>query len=127
MENSIHELIAALHPASRVSQSENPLPYATLPPFPSAPEDAPTDEDDDTNRPTAADTEASDERTSQMAFADIESPAPVEIIRGLASEFLDHQSPKERQTQRLNAIGGGEDIVSKAIVTEAQAQQLLDM
>ena len=64
MENSIHGLIEALHPASRVPQPENTMPYATLPPFPHAPEDAQTDEDDDTNRPTAADTEASDERTS---------------------------------------------------------------
>ena len=56
----------------------------------------------------------------------IESPAPVEIIRGLASEFLDHQSPKERN--KYNVVSGtGDDIVSKGIVTESQTQELLDM
>jgi hypothetical protein len=54
-----------------------------------------------------------------------DSPAPVEIIRGLASEFLDHQSPKERH--KYSAQGHGDDIVSKGIVTESQAQELLDM
>jgi len=55
----------------------------------------------------------------------VESPAPVEIIRGLASEFLDHQSPKARNKYPI--VGTGEDIVSKGIVTESQAQELLDM
>jgi hypothetical protein len=55
----------------------------------------------------------------------IESPAPVEIIRGLASEFLDHQSPKAKA--KYATVGAGEDIVSKGIVTEDQAQELLDM
>jgi hypothetical protein len=54
-----------------------------------------------------------------------ESPAPVEIIRGLASEFLDRQSPKERN--KYTASGAGDDIVSKELVTETQAQELLDM
>jgi hypothetical protein len=55
----------------------------------------------------------------------VDSPAPVEIIRGLASEFLDHQSPKDRN--KYTAIGTGDDIVSKGIVSEAYAQELLDM
>lgn len=49
----------------------------------------------------------------------------MEIIRGLASEFLDHQSPKARN--KYPAVGTGEDIVSQGIVTESQAQELLDM
>ena len=55
----------------------------------------------------------------------IESPAPVEIIRGLASEFLDHTSPKERN--KYGAAGAGDDVVTKGVVSEAQAQELLDM
>ena len=60
-----------------------------------------------------------------MSGLRIESPAPVEIIRGLASEFLDHQSPKTRNKYPI--VGTGEDIVSQGLVTESQAQELLDM
>jgi hypothetical protein len=49
----------------------------------------------------------------------------VEIIRGLASEFLDHASPKERN--KYGAAGAGDDVVTKGVVSEAQAQELLDM
>jgi hypothetical protein len=55
----------------------------------------------------------------------IESPAPVEIIRGLASEFLDHTSPKERN--KYGTAGAGDDVVTRGVVSEAQAQELLDM
>ena len=61
-----------------------------------------------------------------MNYLILESPAPVEIIRGLASEFLDHQSPKSRKYDR-DVVGAGDDIVSKGIITELQAQELLDM
>ena len=55
----------------------------------------------------------------------VESPAPVEIIRDLASEFLDGQSPKARN--KYPALGSGDDIVSKGVVPESQAQELVDM
>lgn len=55
----------------------------------------------------------------------VESPAPVEMMRDLASEFLDHQSPKERNKYPMT--GAGDDIVSKGIVTESRAQELLEM
>lgn len=47
------------------------------------------------------------------------------MMRGLASEFLDHTSPKERN--KYPTTGTGDDIVSKGIVTEARAQELLEM
>ena len=66
MENSIHELIAALHP-TRVAQtqpsSSSPFPIAaSQAPGPS--EEADTDEDDDNTRQTGAGTDVSEERTS---------------------------------------------------------------
>ena len=60
-----------------------------------------------------------------MTLLIVDSPAPVEIIRGLASEFLDHQSPKERH--KHDVPGTMDDIVTKGVVSEAQAQEMLDM
>ena len=132
MENSIQDLIAALNPLnsrqSQIQPSSSPFPIQNVPVAIGNPEEAETDEDDDNTRPTAGGTEVSEERTSRKRalVLTIESPAPVEIIRGLASEFLDHQSPKERN--KYNIVSGtGDDIVSKGIVTESQTQQLLDM
>ena len=68
MENSIQELIAALHPSnSRQSQnqpSSSPFPMRNVPVASGNPEEAETDEDDDNiTRPTAGGTDVSDERT----------------------------------------------------------------
>lgn len=132
MENSIQDLIAALHPSSSARQMQ---PQPSSSPFPiqiptgvTVAEAETEDEDDDNiTRPTAAGTDASEERKCpfNLLVLTIESPAPVEIIRGLASEFLDHQSPKERN--KYNVTGTGDDIVSKGLVSEFQAQELLDM
>lgn len=130
MENSIHDLINALQPSN---SSERPLQnqQPSSSPFPLQTGvvvvEAETDDDDDNiTRPTAVGTDDSEERRVRLqSEVKIESPAPVEIIRGLASEFLDHQSPKERN--KYNIIGRGDDIVSKGLVTESQAQELLDM
>jgi len=46
------------------------------------------------------------------------------MIRDLASEFLDHASPKDRNKYSATT---GDDIVSKGIVTESKAQELLEM
>jgi hypothetical protein len=125
IENSIHDLIAALHPSgTSANQPSSSFPVQSV----HAPinTDETDEEDDDITRPTAGGTDVSEERIpTDTIDVTVESPAPVEIIRGLASEFLDHQSPKERN--KYNAIGTGDDIVSKGIVTESQAQELLDM
>ena len=63
--------------------------------------------------------------TSPLRCPDKESPAPVEIMRGLASEFLDHTSPKERNKYQMQF--SNDDIVTKGIVSEPEAQELLDM
>ena len=133
MENSIHELIAALHPSNSIQSqnqpSSSPFPIQNVPIASGNPEEAETDEDDDNiTRPTAGGTDVSEERTTRnkTLLLTIESPAPVEIIRGLASEFLDHQSPKERN-KYSGASETRDDVVSKGIVTESQAQVLLDM
>ena len=129
MENSIHDLIAALSENARgnvQSQQDSP-------PFPMSSrnqgnmnEEGDTDEDDNITRPTAGGTDDSEERSiPSFLTLRLDSPAPVEIIRGLASEFLDHQSPKVRK--QYNIVGTGDDIVSKGIVSESQAQELLDM
>src|ERR1700736_4964729 len=125
MEGSIHALVAALNNTVRASPAQPPM-------SPRYPLDgqriSESEEDDDTNntRPTAAGTDTEGgERKSFPETLTIESPAPVEIIRGLASEFLDHQSPKDRN--KFPLTDGGDDIVSKGIVTEAHAQELLDL
>lgn len=67
MENSIQELIAALHPSnSRQSQNQpdsSPFPMRNMPAASGNPEDGETDEEDDNNtRPTAGGTDVSEER-----------------------------------------------------------------
>jgi hypothetical protein len=131
MENSIDKLIDALSQNVRGNVLSQQLQGS--PPFPMSSgnqgntnEEGDTDEDDNITRPTAGGTDDSEERLNPFyALLMIDSPAPVEIIRGLASEFLDHQSPKSRK--QYNIVGTGDDIVSKGIVTESQAQELLDM
>src|ERR1700686_3449855 len=123
MESSIHALINALNNNARQSPAHAPL----SPRFHADGQRiSESDEDDDNaTRPTVGGTETGSERVSSWKQLTEESPAPVEIIRGLASEFLDHTSPKERH--KFHITGAGECIVSKGIVTESQAQELLDM
>jgi hypothetical protein len=123
MESSIHALVSALNNNARHSPAQAP----SSPRFPVDAQRISESEEDDDNvtRPTAGGTETGSERTSFSFRLMVESPAPVEIIRGLASEFLDHQSPKERNKYTLT--GAGDDIVSKGIVSDARAQELLDM
>jgi hypothetical protein len=75
MENSIHELIAALNPSAPPAQSQDPRSSSPLrhPPV-AAPinnEEGDTDEDDDSNtRPTAGGTDESEERQCIVELAD---------------------------------------------------------
>jgi len=64
MENSIHELIAALHPSAR-SQTQPSSSFQLPPPTaPMIPEEETDDDDDNITRPTAVGTDESEERMS---------------------------------------------------------------
>lgn len=131
MENSIQDLISALqHNISRSVPQNQPSSSAFPPPIVTREiqqDGGETDEDSDNiTRPTAAGTDDSEERIIPLQVVlTIDSPAPVEIIRELASEFLDHQSPKTRNKYII--VGAGDDIIAKGLLTESQAQELLDM
>ena len=72
MENSIHELIAALHPSNSTPSQNQPsissFPIRNAPVTSANPEEAETDDDDDDDddddntRPTAGGTDVSEER-----------------------------------------------------------------
>ena len=61
MENSIHELIAALHPSGRSQPQLTTSSF--VPPAPVLPEDESDEDDDNVTRPTAVGTDESEERT----------------------------------------------------------------
>lgn len=66
MENSIHELIAALHPSARSQPQSTTSTFQLPPPQRVIPEDETDDDDDNITRPTAVGTDESDERKFHM-------------------------------------------------------------
>jgi len=68
MENSIHELIAALHPSARSQPQSDPSSFQLPPPAPVVPEDETDDDDDNITRPTAVGTDESEERMFHIQY-----------------------------------------------------------
>jgi hypothetical protein len=65
MENSIHELIAALHPSAGRLQTHPTSSFQLPPPAaPIIPDEETDDDDDNITRPTAVGTDESEERMS---------------------------------------------------------------
>ena len=68
MENSIHELIAALHPSARSQTLPNSSFQLPAPAAPMLPDEETDDDDDNITRPTAIGTDESEERIFQWRW-----------------------------------------------------------